>query len=107
VKFCVPLRREESKYTIEQVHITVEFYGGGICKDIFCYLSIVKKYVKHAQLSENFILDHATLKSNCFFHSFQMGMMLEPYSIIFVLYRLIFRYLNRLWSVPKIRISKH
>ncbi|KAK3219370.1 hypothetical protein Dsin_013340 [Dipteronia sinensis] len=69
VRANVPFSRVESKYRVEQVCVTVEFYGGehnGVsCSDP----AIVKKYARRAQLGENFELDHATLKSDDVFRS--------------------------------------
>ncbi|MCL7022290.1 hypothetical protein MKW94_018343 [Papaver nudicaule] len=65
VRADVPFRREKSKYSVEQVGVTVEFYGG---KDF-----TVKKYARRAQLGEIFELDRATLKSDGVFRSSPRG----------------------------------
>jgi photosystem II CP47 chlorophyll apoprotein len=54
VKVDVSFRRAESKYSVEQVGVTVEFYGGGLDRVSFGDPTIVKKYVMHAQLGEIF-----------------------------------------------------
>ncbi|XP_059076578.1 photosystem II CP47 reaction center protein-like [Cryptomeria japonica] len=57
VKADVPFRRAESKYSVEQVGVTVEFYGGELDGVSFGDLAIVKKYARRAQLGEIFELD--------------------------------------------------
>jgi photosystem II CP47 chlorophyll apoprotein len=42
VKVDVPFRRAESKYSVEKVGVTVEFYGGGLDRVIFGDPAIVK-----------------------------------------------------------------
>jgi photosystem II CP47 chlorophyll apoprotein len=73
VKAEVPFRRVESKYSVEQVGVTIEFYGGGLDRVSFGDPSIVKKYARHAQLGEIFELDRATLKSDGVFRSSPRG----------------------------------
>jgi photosystem II CP47 chlorophyll apoprotein len=43
VKVDVSFRRAESKYSVEQVGVTVEFYGGGLDRVSFGDPAIVKK----------------------------------------------------------------
>jgi photosystem II CP47 chlorophyll apoprotein len=105
VKPDVPFRRDESNYSVEQVGVTIEFYGGGLDRVNFGDPAIVKKYARRAQLGENFELDRATLKSDGVFGSSPrgwftfrhdtfallffldtFGMVLEPYSKIFCWY---------------------
>jgi photosystem II CP47 chlorophyll apoprotein len=64
VKDDAPFRREESKYNVKQVGVTVDFYGGGLDRVNLGDPDIVKKYARCAQLGEIFELDRATLKSN-------------------------------------------
>ncbi|KAL8237706.1 hypothetical protein R6Q59_018787 [Mikania micrantha] len=64
VRADVPFRRAESKYSVEQVGVTVEFYGGKLNGVSYSDHVTVKKYARHAQLGENFELDRATLKSD-------------------------------------------
>ncbi|KAA3481147.1 photosystem II cp47 protein [Gossypium australe] len=69
VRVDVPFRRVESKYSVEQVGVTVEFYGGELNGVSYSDPATVKKYARRAQLGEIFELDHATLKSDGFFYS--------------------------------------
>jgi photosystem II CP47 chlorophyll apoprotein len=69
----VPFKRVESKYNVEQVGVTVEFYGGELDGVSFSDLATVKKYVKRAQLGEIFQFDCATLKSDGIFHNSPRG----------------------------------
>ncbi|KAI5677285.1 hypothetical protein M9H77_08235 [Catharanthus roseus] len=50
------------KYSLEQVGITVEFYGGELKAVSYSDPPTVKKYARRAQLGKNFELDRATLK---------------------------------------------
>ncbi|KAJ8437081.1 hypothetical protein Cgig2_016435 [Carnegiea gigantea] len=96
--------RAESKYSVEQVGVTVEFYDGELNGVSYSDLATMKKYARRAQLGENFKLDHATLKSDGLFYSSPrgwfifghasfaysysletFGMGLEPYLEIFLL----------------------
>ncbi|PHT94654.1 Photosystem II CP47 reaction center protein [Capsicum annuum] len=69
----VPFRRAESKYSVEQVGVTVEFYGGELNGVSYSDPATVKKYARHAQLGEIFELDRATLKSDGVFCSSPRG----------------------------------
>ncbi|GMJ08351.1 photosystem II reaction center protein B [Hibiscus trionum] len=73
VRANVPFRRAESKYSVEQVGVTVEFYGGKLNGVSYSDPATVKKYARRAQLGENFELDRATLKSDGFFRSSPRG----------------------------------
>ncbi|CAN6453957.1 unnamed protein product [Victoria cruziana] len=73
VRADVPFRRAKSKYSVEQVGITVEFYGGELDGVSYNDPATVKKYARRAQLGEIFELDHATLKSDGVFHSSPRG----------------------------------
>ncbi|PHU03349.1 Photosystem II CP47 reaction center protein [Capsicum chinense] len=73
VRADVPFRREESKYSVEQVGVTVEFYGGELNGVSYSDPATVKKYARRAQLGEIFELDRATLKSDGFFRSSPRG----------------------------------
>ncbi|KAD7116996.1 hypothetical protein E3N88_04264 [Mikania micrantha] len=64
VRADVPFRRAESKNSVEQVGVTVEFYGGELNGVSYSDLVTVKKYARRAQLGEIFELDRATLKSD-------------------------------------------
>ncbi|CAN0886507.1 Photosystem II CP47 reaction center protein [Linum grandiflorum] len=54
VRADVPFRRAESKYSVEQVGVTVEFYGGELNGVIYSDPATVKKYARRAQLGEIF-----------------------------------------------------
>ncbi|CAN6454810.1 unnamed protein product [Victoria cruziana] len=69
----VPFRRVESKYSVEQVGVTVEFYGGELDGVSYNDLATMKKYARRAQLGEIFELDRATLKFNGVFCSSPRG----------------------------------
>ncbi|KAG2252082.1 hypothetical protein Bca52824_082218 [Brassica carinata] len=73
VRADVPFRRAESKYSVEQVGVTVEFYGGELNGVSYRDPATVKKYARRAQLGEIFELDRATLKSDGVFRSSPRG----------------------------------
>nr|WGO61876.1 photosystem II 47 kDa protein [Aneura pinguis] len=73
VRADVPFRRAESKYSVEQVGVTVEFYGGELAGVVFDDPSTDKKYARRAQLGEIFEFDRATLKSDGVFRSSPRG----------------------------------
>lgn len=73
VRADVPFRRAESKYSVEQVGVTVEFFGGELGGASFTDPSTVKKYARRAQLGEIFEFDRATLKSDGVFRSSPRG----------------------------------
>ncbi|KAK4354254.1 hypothetical protein RND71_026448 [Anisodus tanguticus] len=66
-------RKAESKYSVEQVGVTVEFYGGELNNVSYSDPATVKKYARRAQLDEIFELDRATLKSDGVFRSSPRG----------------------------------
>ncbi|GJP58144.1 hypothetical protein CLOP_g15947 [Closterium sp. NIES-67] len=73
VRADVPFRRAESKYSIEQVGVTVQFYGGELDGVSFSDPTTVKKYARRAQLGEIIEFDRATLKSDGVFRSSPRG----------------------------------
>ncbi|XP_076951771.1 photosystem II CP47 reaction center protein-like [Bidens hawaiensis] len=73
VRADVPFRRAESKYSVEQVGVTVEFYGGELNGVSYSDPVTVKKYARRVQLGEIFELDRATLKSDGVFRSSPRG----------------------------------
>ncbi|RZC44451.1 hypothetical protein C5167_037401 [Papaver somniferum] len=73
VRADVPFRRAKSKYSVEQVGVTVEFYGGELNGVSYSDPATVKKYARRAQLGEIFELDRATLKSDGAFRSSPRG----------------------------------
>ncbi|MBA0848188.1 hypothetical protein Goshw_029477 [Gossypium schwendimanii] len=60
VRADVPFRRAESKYSVKQVGVTVEFYGSKLNGVSYSNPAAVKKYARCAQLGEIFELDRAT-----------------------------------------------
>jgi photosystem II CP47 chlorophyll apoprotein len=73
VRADVPFRRAESKYSIEQVGVSVTFYGGELTGVTFTDPATVKKYARRAQLGEIFEFDRATLQSDGVFRSSPRG----------------------------------
>ena len=73
VRADVPFRRAESKYSIEQVGVSVTFYGGELDSVTFNDPATVKKYARRAQLGEIFEFDRATLQSDGVFRSSPRG----------------------------------
>ncbi|KAH0764819.1 hypothetical protein KY285_000690 [Solanum tuberosum] len=69
----VRYRRAKSKYSVEQVGVTVELYGGELNDVSYSDPTTVKKYATRAQLGEIFELDRATLKSDGVFRSSPRG----------------------------------
>jgi photosystem II CP47 chlorophyll apoprotein len=69
VRADVPFRRAESKYSIEQVGVKVNFYGGELDGVRFRDPRTVKKYARRAQLGEIFEFDRASLQSDGVFRS--------------------------------------
>ncbi|MBA0881065.1 hypothetical protein Goshw_010432 [Gossypium schwendimanii] len=54
VRVDVPFRREKSKYSVKQVGVTIEFYGGELNGVSYSDPTTVKKYARLAQLGEIF-----------------------------------------------------
>jgi photosystem II CP47 chlorophyll apoprotein len=73
VRADVPFRRAESKYSIEQVGVSVSFYGGELNGVKFSDPATVKKYARRAQLGEIFEFDRASLGSDGVFRSSPRG----------------------------------
>ena len=73
VRADVPFRRAESKYSIEQVGVSVTFYGGELDSVKFTDPATVKKYARRAQLGEIFEFDRATLQSDGVFRTSPRG----------------------------------
>ncbi|KAF7039744.1 hypothetical protein CFC21_049692 [Triticum aestivum] len=69
VRAEVPFRRAESKYSVEQVGVMVEFYGSELNGVSYSDPATVKKYARHSQLGEICELDRAALKSDGVFRS--------------------------------------
>jgi photosystem II CP47 chlorophyll apoprotein len=73
VRADVPFRKAESKYSIEQVGVSVTFYGGELNGLTFTDPLTVKKYARKAQLGEIFEFDRSTLQSDGVFRSSPRG----------------------------------
>jgi len=73
VRADVPFRRAESKYSIEQVGVSVTFNGGELDGVTFTDPATVKKYARRAQLGEVFEFDRATLQSDGVFRTSPRG----------------------------------
>ncbi len=73
VREDVPFWRTEFKYSVEQVGVTIKFYGVEFNGVGFSDLTIVKKYVRCVQLGEIFELDCAILKLDGVFHNSPRG----------------------------------
>ena len=73
VRADVPFRRAESKYSVEQVGVSVTFSGGELDGLTFSDPSTVKKYARRAELGEIFEFDRATLQSDGVFRSSPRG----------------------------------
>ncbi|RID63410.1 hypothetical protein BRARA_E02421 [Brassica rapa] len=69
----VPFRRAESKNSVEQVGVTVEFYGVELNGVSYSDPATVKNYARRTQLGKIFELDRATLKSDGVFRSSPKG----------------------------------
>ncbi len=73
VQADIPFRRAESKYSIEQVGVSVQFYGGKLNGQKFDDPTTVKKFARKAQLGEMFQFDRVTLQSDGVFRSSPRG----------------------------------
>ncbi|KAM7528502.1 hypothetical protein LguiB_031912 [Lonicera macranthoides] len=73
VRANVPFRRAKSKYSVEQVGVTVKFYGAELNGVSYRDPATMKKYARRAQLGEIFELDRATLKFDGVFCSSPRG----------------------------------
>jgi photosystem II CP47 chlorophyll apoprotein len=74
VRADIPFRRSESKYSIEQVGVSVKFYGGALVPDVaYNYPPLVKKYARLSQLGELFEFDRSVLQSDGVFRSSPRG----------------------------------
>jgi photosystem II CP47 chlorophyll apoprotein len=73
VRADIPFRRAESKYSIEQMGVTVSFYGGALDGQTFENPYKVKQYARKAQLGEVFEFDKETLDSDGVFRTSPRG----------------------------------
>ncbi|MBA0640694.1 hypothetical protein Goklo_023603, partial [Gossypium klotzschianum] len=60
VRADVPCREAKSKYSVEQVGVTIELYGGELNGVSYSDAVTLKKYARRAQLGEIYELDRAT-----------------------------------------------
>jgi len=73
VRADIPFRRAEAKYSIEQVGVSVSFFGGDFDGLTFKDPFTVKKYARKAQLGEIFEFDRAKFGSDGVFRSSPRG----------------------------------
>ncbi|MCF2971416.1 photosystem II chlorophyll-binding protein CP47 [Synechococcus sp. Nb3U1] len=73
VRADIPFRRAESRYSFEQVGVTVEFFGGKLDGQVFTDPATVKKYARKAQLGQLFEFDRETPKADGTFHTSPRG----------------------------------
>ena len=73
IRADIPFRRAESKYSIEQVGVSVDFYGGKLNGQSFKDAPTVKKFARKAQLGEVFEFDRTSLESDGVFRSSPRG----------------------------------
>jgi photosystem II CP47 chlorophyll apoprotein len=73
IRADIPFRRAESKYSIEQVGVTVSFYGGKLNGQVYTDAPTVKKYARKAQLGEVLEFDRTTLEPDGVFRSSPRG----------------------------------
>lgn len=73
VRADVPFRRAESKYSLEQIGVSVRFFGGLLGGVWFKDPNVTKKYARRSQLGEIFEFDRVTMKSDGVFRSSPRG----------------------------------
>ncbi|MBE9014535.1 photosystem II chlorophyll-binding protein CP47, partial [Pseudanabaenaceae cyanobacterium LEGE 13415] len=73
VRADIPFRKAESKYSFEQVGVTVSFYGGKLDGQVINDPAQVKRYARAAQLGEPFEFDRETLNSDGVFRTSPRG----------------------------------
>jgi photosystem II CP47 chlorophyll apoprotein len=73
VRADVPFRRVESKYSVEQVGVTIKFYGSELNGVSFNDPATMKKYARCVQLGEIFKFDRTILKLDGVFHNSLRG----------------------------------
>merc|ERR1711918_278093 len=66
IRADIPFRRAESKYSIKQVGVTVDFYGGKLNGQSFKDAPTVKKFARKSQLGEVFDLIELVLNQMVF-----------------------------------------
>ncbi|MFB2939185.1 photosystem II chlorophyll-binding protein CP47 [Aerosakkonemataceae cyanobacterium BLCC-F154] len=73
VRADIPFRRAESRYSFEQMGVTVSFLGGALDGKTFTDAADVKQYARKAQLGEPFEFDRETLGSDGVFRTSTRG----------------------------------
>jgi len=73
IRADIPFRRAESKYSFEQVGLSVTLYGGELNGQTFDDPSRVKQFARKAQLGEPFEFDRETLNSDGVFRTSTRG----------------------------------
>jgi photosystem II CP47 chlorophyll apoprotein len=86
VRADIPFRRAESRYSFEQVGVTVEFYGGKLDGQVFTDPPTVKKYARMAQLGQLFEFDRETPKADGTFHTSPRGWFTFAHAVFALLF---------------------
>ncbi|MFS8803690.1 photosystem II chlorophyll-binding protein CP47 [Synechococcus sp. R55.6] len=86
VRADIPFRRAESRYSFEQVGVTVEFYGGKLDGQVFTDPATVKKYARQAQLGQLFEFDRETPKADGTFHTSPRGWFTFAHAVFALLF---------------------
>ncbi len=86
VRADIPFRRAESKYSFEQVGVSVSFYGGELGGQTFTDPATVKKYARRAQLGEPFEFDRETLNSDGVFRTSPRGWFTYGHAVFALLF---------------------
>jgi photosystem II CP47 chlorophyll apoprotein len=73
VRADIPFRRAESKYSIEQVEVSVAIYGGVLSGSVFTNRRSVTQFARRAQLGELVDFDRETNRSDGVFRSSPRG----------------------------------
>jgi len=73
IRADIPFRRAESKYSIEEAGVIVDFYGGKLDGQSFKDAQTVKKFARKAQLGEVFEFDRTSLESDGVFRTSPRG----------------------------------
>jgi len=86
VKADIPFRRAESRYSFEQVGVTVSFYGGELDGQTFTDPADVKRFARKAQLGETFEFDRETLGSDGVFRTSTRGWFTYGHAVFALLF---------------------
>ncbi|MGG6295390.1 photosystem II chlorophyll-binding protein CP47 [Leptolyngbya sp. AN02str] len=82
----IPFRRAESKYSFEQVGVTVSFYGGELNGQTFTDPAVVKQYARKAQLGEVFEFDRETPEADGVFRTSPRGWFTYGHAVFALLF---------------------